>query len=84
MDDGVPVLALVIHNINVIQVGIRPVHQLLDHIQCHSCGPLNFIMHQPGPVCAVHVAALHLGHIPIVGEEHHSAEGGHTLSDYML
>lgn len=74
MDNGVPVLAVVIHHVNVIQVRVCPVNQLLDYIQCHSCGLLDFIIHQPGPVSAVHVAALHLGHVPIVGEEEHSAE----------
>lgn len=76
VDNGVPVPAVVIHHIDVIQVSICPVHQLLDHIQCHSCGLLNFIIHQPGSVGAVHVAALHLGHVPIVSEEEHPAEGG--------
>lgn len=74
MDNVVPVPAMVIHYIDVIQVGVCPVHQLLDHIQCHSSGLLNFIIHQPRPVGAVHVAALHLGHVPIVGEKEHSAE----------
>lgn len=77
VDNGVPVLALVIHHVDVIQVGIGPIHQLLDHIQRHSSGLLDFIIDQPGPVGAVHVTALHLGHVPIVSEEEHSAgEGG--------
>lgn len=75
VDNVVPVPAVVIHYIDVIQVGVCPVHQLLDHVQCHSSGLLNFIIHQPRPVGAIHVAALHLGHIPIVGEKEHSAEG---------
>lgn len=73
MDDGMPVLAVVIHHIDIIQVGISPVHQLLDDIQCHSSWLLNFIIHKARPVSAVHIAALHLGHIPIVSEEHHPA-----------
>lgn len=76
VDNGVPVLAVVIHHIDVIQVGVCPVHQLLDQVQCQSSGLLNFIIHQKGPVGAVHVAALHLGHVPIVREEEHSAESG--------
>lgn len=74
VDYGVPVPAVVIHHVDVIQVGVCPVHQLLDHVQCHSSGLLNFIIHQPSPVGAVHVAALHLGKVPIVSEEEHSAE----------
>lgn len=74
VDNIVPVPAMVIHYIDVIQVGVCPVHQLFDHIQCYSSGLLNFIIHKPCPVGAIHVAALHLGHIPIVGEKYHSAE----------
>lgn len=72
MDNGVPVAALVIHHIDVIQVGVRPVHQFLDEVQCHSSGLLDFVIHQTSPVGAVHVAALHFGHIPVVSEEQHS------------
>lgn len=32
VDNVVPVLAVVIHYIDVIQVGVCPVHQLLDHV----------------------------------------------------
>lgn len=74
MGNGVPVLSLVIHYVDVIQVGISPIHQLLDDIQCHSCGLFNPVVHQPRPVGAVHVAALDLGSIPVISEEHHSAE----------
>lgn len=84
VDYGVPIPAVIIHHINVIQVGVCPVYQLLDHIQCHSSGLLNFIIHQPGPVGAVHIAALHFGHVPIVSEEKHSAESGsnHIIKYY--
>lgn len=78
MDNVVPVPAVVIHHIDVIQVGVGPVHQLLDHIQCNSRGLLNFIIHQLCSVGAIHVAALHLGHVAIVGEKQHSAEGNHS------
>lgn len=74
VDDGVPVLSSVIHHVDVIQVGICPVHQLLDYIQGHSCGLFDLIIHQPGAVGAVQVAALDLGSVPVISEEHHSAE----------
>lgn len=71
MDNVVPVPAAVIHHIDVIQVGVGPVHQLLDHVQRHGGGLLDFVIHQPRPVGAVHVAALHFGRAPVVGEEQH-------------
>lgn len=45
MENSVPVPSMVIHNIDVIQVGICPIYKLLDHIQCDSSGLLNFIIH---------------------------------------
>lgn len=75
MDDVVPVLPIIIHNIDVIQVGVCPVHQLPDYIQCHGGGQLDSVIHQLCPVGAVHVAARHLGHIPIISEKQHSVEG---------
>jgi hypothetical protein len=33
------------------------------------------LRHQPRAVGAVHVAALQLGHIPVVGEEQHPGMG---------
>lgn len=75
VDDVVPVLPVVIHNIDVIQVGVCPVHQLPDYIQRHGGGQLDSVIHQLCPVGAVHVAALHLGHIPIISEKQHSVEG---------
>lgn len=71
VDNVVPVPAAVIHHIDVIQVGVGPVHQLLDHVQRHGGGLLDFVIHQPRPVGAVHVAALHFGRAPVVGEEQH-------------
>lgn len=73
VDNVVPVPAVVIHHIDVIQVGVGPVHQLLDHVQRHGGGLLNFVIHQPRPVSAVHVAALHFGSAPVVAEEQHPA-----------
>lgn len=73
VDNVVPVPAVVIHHIDVIQVGVGPVHQLLDHVQRHGGGLLHFVIHQPRPVGAVHVAALHFGSAPVVGEEQHPA-----------
>lgn len=73
VDNVVSVPAVVIHHIDVIQVGVGPVHQLLDHIQRHGGGLLDFVIHQPRPVSAVHVAALHFGSAPVVGEEQHPA-----------
>lgn len=72
MEDHVSVLAMIIHHLDGVQVGVGPVHQLLDEVQGHSSGLLCLIVHQSGPVGAVHVAAFHLGHVPIVGEEEHS------------
>lgn len=75
VDDAVPVLPIVIHHIDVVQVGVCPVHQLPDYVQRHGGGQLDSVIHQLCPVGAIHVAARHLGHIPIISEKQHSVEG---------
>lgn len=71
LDDVVSVLAIVIHNLNVIQICICPVDQLLYHVQCHCGWLLNLIIHKPASVSAIHVAPLQFAHFPIICKEEH-------------
>ena len=70
LDDGVPVLAFIVHHFNVIQVGISPVHQPADQIQRDAVGENYLTVHQLCSVLAIHVAALHLRDLTVVCEEH--------------
>ena len=70
LDNGVPVLSLVVHHLDVVQVGVGPVHQPADEIQRDAVGEYDLAVHQLGSVLAVHVAALHLGDLTVVCEEH--------------
>lgn len=70
LDDGVPVPALVVHHFDVVQVGVCPVHQPADQVQRDAVREHNLTVHQLGSVLAVHVAALHLWDLTVVGEEH--------------
>ena len=64
------VLALVVHHLDVVQVGVGPVDQLVDQVQGDAVGEHDLTVHQLGPVLTVHVTALHLGDLTIVSEEH--------------
>lgn len=66
------VLAVVIHNFDKIQISVRPVDELLDQVQCHGGRLFGFILHYPGSVGAVHVAALNFGYGPVVREKQFS------------
>lgn len=70
LNDGVPVLAFVVYHFNVVQIGISPVHQPADKVQCDAMWKYNLTVHQLGSVLAVHVTALHLRDLTIVCEEH--------------
>lgn len=70
LDDGVPVLALVVHHLDVVQVGVGPVHHAVDQVQGDAVGEDDLAVHQLGAVLAVHVAALHPRRGAVVGEEH--------------
>ena len=69
LDDGVAVLALVVHHLDVVQVGVGPVHQSVDQVQRDAVGEHDLAVHQLGAVLPVHVAALNPGCGAIVGEE---------------
>lgn len=69
-----PVLAFIIHNLDVVQIGIGPVHEPADEVQRDAMGEYNLTVHKLGSVLAVHVAALHLRDLAIVCEEHLPAE----------
>lgn len=74
LDDGVPVLAFIVHHLNVVQVGIRPVHQPADEIQRDAVGEHNLTVHELGSVLAIHVAALHFRNLTVVCEEYFPVE----------
>lgn len=69
LDNGVPVLSLIVHHLDVVQVSIGPVHQPADEIQRDAVGEYDLTVNQLGSVLAIHVAALHLGDLTIVCEE---------------
>lgn len=69
LDDGVSVLALVVHHLNVVQVGISPVHQPADQVQRDAVGEHDLTVHELGSVLAVHVASLHLRNLTVICEE---------------
>lgn len=70
LDDGVPVFAFIVHNLDVVQIGIGPVHEPADEVQRDAVGEYNLTVHELGSVLAVHVAALHLRDLAVVCEEH--------------
>lgn len=70
LDDGVSVLALVVHHLNVVQVGVSPVHEPADEVQRDAVGEHNLAVHELSSVLAIHVTALHLGDLTVVCEEH--------------
>lgn len=70
LDDGVPVLAFIVHHLNVVQIGIGPVHQPADEVQRDAVGEYNLTVHELGSVLAIHVAALHLRDLTVVCEEY--------------
>lgn len=70
LDDGVPVLAFIVHHLNVVEVGISPVHQPADQIQRYAVGKYNLTVHKLGSVLAIHVASLHLRNLTVVCEEY--------------
>lgn len=70
LDDGVSVLALVVHHLNVVQIGISPVHQPADEVQRDAMWEYNLAVHELGSVLAIHVTALHLRDLTVVCEEY--------------
>lgn len=74
LDDGVPILAFIVHHLNVVQIGIGPVHQPADQVQRDAMGEHYLTVHQLGPILAVHVTALHLRDLTVICEEHLPAE----------
>ena len=74
LDDGLAVLALIVHHLDVVQVGVSPVHEPADEVQRDAMREHNLTVNKLGSVLAVHVAALHLGDLTVVGEEHLPAE----------
>ncbi len=70
LNDGVPVLAFVVHHLNVIQVSVSPVHQLADQVQSDAMREDDFTVYQFGAVLAIHITALHLRDLAVVCEEH--------------
>lgn len=70
LDDGVPVLAFIVHHLNVVQIGISPVHQPADEVQRDAVGEYNLTVHKFSSVLAIHVTALHLRDLTVVCEEY--------------
>lgn len=70
LDDGVSVLALVVHHLDVVQVGVGPVHQSTDEVQRDAVREDDLTVHKLRTVLAIHVAALHLGDLTVISEEH--------------
>lgn len=70
LNDGVSVLALVVHHFDVVQVSVGPVHQPVDQVQRDAVREDDLAVHQLSTVLPIHVAALHLGDLPIVSKEH--------------
>ncbi len=70
LDDGVPVLAFIVHHLNVVQIGIGPVHQPADKVQRDAVGEYDLTVHELGSVLAVHVTALHLRDLTVICEEY--------------
>lgn len=70
LDDGVPVLAFVVHHLDVVQIRVSPVHQPADQVQRDAVWEYDLTVHQLGSVLAVHVTALHLWDLTVVCEEH--------------
>lgn len=79
LNDGVSVLALIVHHFDVVQVRVGPVHQPVDQVQRDAVREDDLAVYQLGAVLPVHVAALHLGDLPVVGEEHLPADEGRTV-----
>lgn len=81
LDDGVPVLAFIVHHLNVVQIGIGPVHQPADEVQRDAVGENDLTVHELRSVLAVHVTALHLRDLAVVCEEYLPVETkGQALS----
>lgn len=74
LDDGVSVLAFIVHHLNVVQIGVGPVHEPADKVQRDAMGEHNLTVHKLGAVLTIHVTALHLRDLTIVCEEHLPAE----------
>lgn len=64
------VLALVVDHLDVIKIGVGPVHQTVDQVERDAVGEDDLSVHQFGAVLAVHVAALHPRRGTIVCEKH--------------
>lgn len=64
------VLALIVHHLDVVQVGVGPVHQSTDEVQRDAVREDDLTVHKLRTVLAVHVTALHLGDLTVIGEEH--------------
>lgn len=70
LDNGVSVLSLVVDHFDVVQVGVSPVHQPVDQVQCDTMGEDDLAVHQLSAVLTIHITALHPWCRPIVCEEH--------------
>lgn len=75
LEDGVPVLALVVNHLDVVQVGVGPVNHSVDQVQCDAVGEDDLAVHQLGTVLAIHVAPFHPRCGAIVSEEHFAVAG---------
>lgn len=73
LDNGLSVFALVVDHFDVVQVGVSPVHQAVDQVQCDTMGEDDFAVHQLSAVLAIHVTALHPRRRPVVREEDFAA-----------
>lgn len=78
LDDGLPALALVVHHLNVVQVGVSPVDEAADQVQRDAVRKHDLAIDQLGAVLPIHVTALHLWDLPIVREEHLPVGKGHV------
>lgn len=74
LDDGVSVLAFIVHHFNVVQVGIGPVHKPADKVQRDAVGENNLTVYELGTVLTIHVTSLHFRDLTVVCEEHLPAE----------
>lgn len=70
LNDGVSVLAVIVHHLDVVQVSVGPVHQPADQVQRDAVREDDLAVHQLGAVLSIHVTALHLGDLPVVSKEH--------------
>lgn len=64
------VVALIVHDLNVVQIRVCPVNQPADQVQCDAVREDDLTVHELSPVLTVHVAALHRRDRTVVCEEH--------------